>query len=139
MVKLDINQITLFGVGVSLIVGTYNAVISRKNVKHSNYINTVTSSRIKWINTIRDDVTSLIAILNHIIIHTTKLLDILDERTLVASMIKPDIEEERLHMLEKKLNKLKEFTKTLESKSGPEKNKQHPYKKKYIIQVKEMK
>jgi hypothetical protein len=50
------DTITLIGIIVSLIIGSAGLLISLHNSKKTIFINTVTSSRIKWIDTVRNTI-----------------------------------------------------------------------------------
>lgn len=50
------DLITVFGISVSLIVGFASLYVSFKNSKKTIFINSVTASRAKWIDTIRNTI-----------------------------------------------------------------------------------
>jgi hypothetical protein len=53
--KIEIKElITLLGISVSLIIGLFSIYIGFKNSKKTIFINSVTASRTKWIETVRN-------------------------------------------------------------------------------------
>jgi len=52
------------GVILTFIVTILNILMTFKSIKSTKYIDTITSERIKWINTIRDEVTNIIVNIN---------------------------------------------------------------------------
>lgn len=54
------DLITLTGIAVSLIVGFAGLYVSIKNSKKTLFINTITSLRAKWIDTLRNSVTDFV-------------------------------------------------------------------------------
>ncbi|HCC52811.1 MAG TPA: hypothetical protein DEQ30_12800 [Porphyromonadaceae bacterium] len=55
-----IEGITLFGVLITLCVAVGNWITTNRNLKTSKYIDTITSERIKWLSTVRNEVAELI-------------------------------------------------------------------------------
>lgn len=57
------DKITLIGIGVTLLIGILNFLYSITNNKKTRFINTITSSRIKWIGDLRNNISNYIAII----------------------------------------------------------------------------
>jgi len=62
------DSVTLIGIGVTFAVSAVNFVYTLRANKRASFVNTVTTSRLKWIDSLRDKVSEFIAI-------TTRLLD----------------------------------------------------------------
>lgn len=62
------DVIAIVGIGVTLAVCILNLVYSLWSNKRASFVNTVTTSRLKWINSLRDKVSEFIAV-------TTRLSD----------------------------------------------------------------
>lgn len=60
--------IGIFGIGVTFIVSAANLAYSLWNNKRTSFVNTVTTSRLKWIDSLRDKVSEFIAV-------TARLMD----------------------------------------------------------------
>lgn len=58
--KEYLNEILLIGVGLTFIGTTANIYYTRRNLKTTKYIDTITSERIKWLDIIRNEVTNII-------------------------------------------------------------------------------
>lgn len=54
--------ITLIGIGLTFAVGVANLWYSYRNNQKTQFINTVTTSRIQWINSLRDKVSAFISV-----------------------------------------------------------------------------
>jgi hypothetical protein len=62
------DLIALIGITLTFFVSVANLIYSLRNNKRTTFVNTVTTSRLKWINSIRDAVSEFIAV-------TTRLSD----------------------------------------------------------------
>jgi hypothetical protein len=62
------DLIAIAGIGLTFIVSSANFVYSFRSNKRTSFVNTVTTSRLKWINSLRDKVSEFIAV-------TTRLSD----------------------------------------------------------------
>lgn len=76
------DTITLFGILVSLIIGFFSIYIGFKNSKKTIFINSVTASRTKWIDTIRNTIAEYCSI------------------ALLVSILKVDEQSEKLYKLQ---------------------------------------
>jgi hypothetical protein len=56
--------VTLVGIGMTFFVGVFNLVITFKNARNSTFINSVTSSRIKYIQELRESISRFCALAN---------------------------------------------------------------------------
>jgi len=56
------DQITLVGIAATLLVSVANLIYSLRNNKRTIFVNTVTTSRLKWIDSLRDKVSEFIAV-----------------------------------------------------------------------------
>ncbi len=56
------DQITIIGIAVTFVVSVANLVYSLRNNNRTIFVNTVTASRLKWINSLRDKVSEFIAV-----------------------------------------------------------------------------
>jgi hypothetical protein len=56
------NQTALIGIAVTLLVSVANLLYSLWNNKRTSFVNTVTASRLKWIDSLRDKVSEFIAV-----------------------------------------------------------------------------
>ena len=56
------DWVALGGIFITLIVGVFNLIYSIINSRKTTYINTVTTSRMKWIDSLRDKVAAFIAV-----------------------------------------------------------------------------
>jgi len=75
----DLVQTWLVPIGVLLtfLTSIYTAKLSRKNVKTTKYIETITSERIKWLEIIRREVTDLITNIYFTLkIYSSKIADL---------------------------------------------------------------
>jgi hypothetical protein len=59
---MDQGTIALIGIGATFFVALWNLTYTKRNNKRTQFINTVTSSRIQWINSLRDKVSTFIAV-----------------------------------------------------------------------------
>ncbi|UFH34718.1 hypothetical protein [Flavobacterium acetivorans] len=65
------------GVLLTFIAATVNIYFTRKNLKTTKYIDTITSERIKWLSIIREEITHLVAVISEtLIIHKRAIEDI---------------------------------------------------------------
>jgi hypothetical protein len=62
------DVIAITGIAVTFIVSVANLIYSLRTNRRTIFVNTVTSSRLKWIDTLRDEVSEFIAV-------TTRLSD----------------------------------------------------------------
>ncbi len=62
------DLIAIAGIGVTLVVSSANLIYSLWSNKRTFFVNTVTTSRLKWIDSLRDKVSEFIAV-------TARLLD----------------------------------------------------------------
>src|ERR1035438_4942791 len=62
------DLIAIAGIGVTFLVSSANLVYSLRSNKRTVFVNTVTTSRLKWIDSLRDKVSEFIAV-------TVRLLD----------------------------------------------------------------
>ena len=65
------DSFTLIGIVVTFAVSAVNFIYTLRSNKRASFVNTVTASRLKWIDSLRDKVSEFIAI-------TTRLLDSAD-------------------------------------------------------------
>src|ERR1700722_7412586 len=56
------DLIAIIGIAVTLVVSVVNLVYSLWNNKRTLFVNTVTTSRLKWIDSLRDKVSEFIAL-----------------------------------------------------------------------------
>lgn len=64
------------GVLLTFVAATVNIYYTRKNLKTTKYIDTITSERIKWLSIIREEITNLISIIcETLIIHKRRIQD----------------------------------------------------------------
>ncbi|MGA7709836.1 MAG: hypothetical protein WCD77_18770 [Acidobacteriaceae bacterium] len=80
------DVIAIAGIGVTFVVSSVNLAYSLWSSKQTSFVNTVTTSRLKWINSLRDKVSEFIAV-------TTNLLDpgaLLEKKDGGALMMKRD-------------------------------------------------
>jgi hypothetical protein len=61
------DLIALIGIGVTFVVSAANLAYSLWNNKRTSFVNTVTTSRLKWIDSLRDEVCEFIAVTNRIV------------------------------------------------------------------------
>lgn len=47
---------------LTFLVGVWNLVLNYRNTRRTNYINTVTAQRVKWLEQIRQDISSFCGI-----------------------------------------------------------------------------
>ncbi len=59
---LDKDTIYAVGIGVTLILGLWNLWNNQKSIRKTNFINTVTNQRIKWIEQLRQDIASFLGL-----------------------------------------------------------------------------
>src|SRR5258708_21550042 len=62
------DVVALIGIALTFFVSAANLIYSLRNNRRTTFVNTVTTSRLKWINSVRDAVSELIAV-------TTRLSD----------------------------------------------------------------
>lgn len=62
------DMIAIAGIGVTLIVSFLNLVYSVRSNKRTTFVNTVTTSRLKWIDSLRDKVSEFIAVTERLLI-----------------------------------------------------------------------
>ena len=55
------DAIAIAGIGVTLVVSSANLAYSHWSNKRSSFVNTVTTSRLKWIDSLRDKVSEFMA------------------------------------------------------------------------------
>ncbi len=60
------DQIAIIGIGVTFLVSAGNLGYSLWSNKRTSFVNTVTASRLKWIDSLRDKVCEFIAVTNRI-------------------------------------------------------------------------
>jgi hypothetical protein len=60
--------IAIAGIGVTLAVCILNLVYSLRSNKRTTFVNTVTTSRLKWIDSLRDKVSEFIAVTERLLI-----------------------------------------------------------------------
>jgi len=56
------DLIAISGIAVTLVVSTANLIYSLRNNKRTMFVNTVTTARLKWIDSLRDKVSEFIAV-----------------------------------------------------------------------------
>jgi hypothetical protein len=61
------DLIAITGIGVTFAVSTANLAYNLRNNKRSSFVNTVTTSRLKWIDSLRDKVSEFIAVTNRLV------------------------------------------------------------------------
>lgn len=61
------DSIAIIGIGVTFVVSAANLAYSLWNNKRTSFVNTVTTSRLKWIASLRDKVCEFIAVTNRIV------------------------------------------------------------------------
>jgi hypothetical protein len=54
--------IALIGIGLTFLVSVANLIYSLRNNRRTTFVNTVTTSRLKWINSVRDGTSEFIAV-----------------------------------------------------------------------------
>jgi len=62
------DVVALIGIALTFLVSVGNLIYSLRNNKRTTFVNTVTTSRLKWINSVRDEASEFIAV-------TTRLSD----------------------------------------------------------------
>lgn len=62
------DVIAISGIAVTFVVSVANLIYSLRTNRRTIFVNTVTTSRLKWIDTLRDEVSEFIAV-------TTRLSD----------------------------------------------------------------
>lgn len=80
------DLIAIAGIGVTFVVSSANLVYSLWSNKRTVFVNTVTTSRLKWIDSLRDKVSELIAV-------TARLLDpefASDKKNAGTLLLQPD-------------------------------------------------
>jgi hypothetical protein len=60
------DAIALIGIALTFFVSVANLIYSLRNNKRTTFVNTVTTSRLKWINSVRDEVSEFIAVTTHL-------------------------------------------------------------------------
>jgi hypothetical protein len=56
--------VTLISIGLTFLVGVFNLILTFQNVKKTTFINSVTSSRIKYIQELRENISKFCALVN---------------------------------------------------------------------------
>ena len=56
------ETITLVGIGITLLIGIFNLVVILRNVRKTSFINSVTASRIKYIQELRESISRFCAL-----------------------------------------------------------------------------
>ncbi len=56
------ETVTLIGIGLTFIVGTFNLIMTFRNVRKTTFINSVTASRIKYIQDLRESISRFCAL-----------------------------------------------------------------------------
>lgn len=124
MNKIEIlKEFIPFGVALTFITSLVSVHYTRKNMKTTKYIETITTERIKWLDTIRDEVSSITTEIALIITKTNQLLDILDERSMYVHVLS-DSKPNAAEVLEK-MDKLKTKAKDVQKEiyeSGRKRN-----------------
>jgi hypothetical protein len=59
------DWITLLGIGATLIVAGANLVYNMITSRRMTFVNAVTTSRVKWIETVRERVATLVGLTHH--------------------------------------------------------------------------
>jgi len=54
--------ITLVGIGITFLIGVFNLVVTLENVRKTSFINSVTASRIKYIQELRESISRFCAL-----------------------------------------------------------------------------
>lgn len=54
--------ITLVGIGITFLIGVFNLVVTFRNVRKTSFINSVTASRIKYIQELRESISRFCAL-----------------------------------------------------------------------------
>ncbi len=60
-------MIAIAGIGVTLVVSFLNLVYSLRSNKRASFVNTVTTSRLRWIGSLRDKVSEFIAVTDRLL------------------------------------------------------------------------
>lgn len=63
------------GVLLTFIATTVNIYYTRKNLKTTKYIDTITSERIKWLSIIREEITHLVSIISETLILHKRIIE----------------------------------------------------------------
>src|SRR5271163_4282652 len=63
------DLIAIVGIGVTFAVSAANLAYSLWNNKRTSFVNTVTTSRLKWIDSLRDEVSEFIAVTTRLMRH----------------------------------------------------------------------
>jgi hypothetical protein len=82
--------IALTGIALTFFVSVANLIYSLRNNRRTTFVNTVTTSRLKWINSVRDDVSEFIAVTTHLSDHSLsaeKLGELLLQRDILLHRI----------------------------------------------------
>jgi len=58
------ETVTLIGIGLTFFVGVFNLIVTFRNVRKTTFINSVTASRIKYIQDLRDSISRFCALVN---------------------------------------------------------------------------
>lgn len=58
------ETVTLIGIGLTFFVGVFNLIVTFRNVRKTAFINSVTASRIKYIQDLRDSISRFCALVN---------------------------------------------------------------------------
>src|SRR5277367_1737788 len=61
------DLIAIIGIGLTFLVSAANFLYSWQNNKRTSFVNTVTTSRLKWIDSLRDNVSEFIAVTNRLV------------------------------------------------------------------------
>ncbi|HVU45870.1 MAG TPA: hypothetical protein VHD85_07085 [Terracidiphilus sp.] len=67
------DTIAIIGIAITFVVSVANLVYSIRNNTRTVFVNTVTNSRLKWIDSLRDEISAFIAVSNRLAesIHST--------------------------------------------------------------------
>jgi hypothetical protein len=60
------DYITIIGIAISVILSACSLIVSWSNSKKTLFINSVTASRIKWMDTVRNDISEISGLILHI-------------------------------------------------------------------------
>jgi hypothetical protein len=110
------DVVAITGIALTFVVSVANLVYSLRNNKRTIFVNTVTTSRLKWINSLRDEVSTFIAVTTRLSDHSSpqdKIGELLVQRdTLlhqIALHLNPlDSEDQRIAELASRARELTE-------------------------------
>jgi hypothetical protein len=111
------------GIAATLVVSAANFIYTLRNNRRSSFINTVTTSRLKWIDSLRDKVAEYIAITSRLLIEKGNKGDICLHRDMLLHQIvlhlNPlDPEDERIKALAEHLKELTDHAATIEESNN---------------------